>query len=176
MKFLFSLYSSDFKDMANLSQPSAKDNDYTINYNKIELKPEDETYTYLMTDQNQRILGLKPNSHYVDLRDVNNNNLIDKIGVNLNDPNYHPLVVNAFAAKKHNLHVGSHVHFNVTNTADRVQQAIDHDDKVMPKSIDFTVTGICTTYEGEEYFTNQDLANYILGLKNHYQSNVNLHD
>jgi hypothetical protein len=31
----------------------------------------------------------------------------------------------------------------------------------------FEVKGICTTYEGQEYFIDQDVANLLLGLKTH---------
>ena len=77
-----------------------------------------------------------------------------------------PIVVNAYAAHKYNLKVGSHISFDITNKADRFVQKMNPS-KTYNNVANFEVKGICTTYEGQEYFIDQDVDNLLLGLKTH---------
>jgi hypothetical protein len=76
---------------------------------------------------------------------------------------FYPIVVNAYAQHKYHLGVGDNIEFNISNTADRFTKQIN--DETNNTTEKFKVVGINTTYQGEEYFTNQQLANSILGLR-----------
>jgi putative ABC transport system permease protein len=166
---------------------SLLDNDYQVTYNKIPLKPADstnnilgdETYTYIdatgdkngstfsskkVPPEKTRIIGIKDNSEYVQLLNSDGKNLKPLIDSSkCNDPNSYPLIVNAFAAHKYNLKIGDKMAFDVNNGTDRIQKKIDKDTSI--NKVIFNIVGINTTYQGEEYFTNQQLANKILGLR-----------
>lgn len=157
--------------------------DYPITYNTVPIKDDDETYTYLdvneiSSNSNSTIMGVKANSEhlsqYVNLFDTDGNNLINRITYTTTDLANkvdYPILVNAYAAHKYGLSEGSKITFKINNRADRIQHQIRVDNnEIDPDYTDtatFTVKGIFTTYEGEEYFIDQDLANYLLRLKSH---------
>jgi hypothetical protein len=73
------------------ASPALTNNDYTVAYNKVPLNSGDETYTYLSvtgTDQNKsypsnlvapsgtRVVGVKPDTKYVNLIDDDGKNLL----------------------------------------------------------------------------------------------------
>jgi hypothetical protein len=175
MSFLNHIYDDDNFKIVNTQYNTALDNDYSILYNKVPLKSfdnSDETYTYLSGDKvngssNIRIVGLKDNSKFVDLTNAGGKRINDL----LSDSNtledikqgFYPIVVNAYAQHKYHLSVGDNIQFKIDNKANRFTKQIsgetDND------ATTFKVVGINTTYQGEEYFTNQELANYILGLR-----------
>ena len=171
--------------------------DYYVTYNTIPLLPEDETYTWingsvLPNNSSAKILGIKTGEHaskYINLYDENKRNLNDgnnslirytqadfesnyrsngSWNYNFNKP--FPIIANAYAAHKYNLKVGSEISFTINNRVDRYLDEINpHASK---KHIaNFVVKGICTTYEGEEYYIDQDVANLLLGLKTHLWDN-----
>jgi putative ABC transport system permease protein len=181
MSFLNYVY--DNTNFLTTSQNTLMDSDYQISYNKIPLKSDDETYTYLDAtkigeNSSTRILGLKNNSQYVNLIDaggINLNNLIDDLHTTkaIKD-GYNPIIINAYAQHKYKLKVGDIIKFNINNKTDRIEQQITSSS--IDSSIPFKVVGINTTYQGEEYFTNQQLANQILGLRNNFSDSYNLHN
>jgi hypothetical protein len=195
MSFLNRIYTKDQFKIVNTEYDTALDNDYDILYNKIPLKSStvandsDETYTYLSgtkvgANNNARILGLKNDSKFVDLTNAGDKRINDL----LNDENtskdieagFYPIVVNAYAQHKYHLKVGDTIEFNINNTADRITKQINGETD--SKTEKFKVVGFNTTYQGEEYFTNQQLANSILGLRSELTEkypdkfNCNLHN
>lgn len=157
--------------------------DFPITYNTVPLKDEDETYTYIDANEisnpdSVNILGIKASenhySKYINLTDSNGNNLIQELKYSEEDLAHQvpfPIIVNAYAAHKYNLSVGSKITFKINNRADRIEHDIkveNHlDDANYINQATFAVKGINTSYENEEYFTNQDVANYLLQLKSH---------
>jgi putative ABC transport system permease protein len=141
----------------------------------------DETYTYLDATINRKansqvkIMGIKNNSTYVDLTNKNNKNLNSLLDEEQQNGNY-KIIVNAFAAHKYNLKEGSKVSFSVKNTTDRF--SFNEDSTLSSdtsKNVTFTVVGVNKSAEGEEYFINQNVANYILGLKNDIDETIQPH-
>jgi putative ABC transport system permease protein len=167
----------------SVDQNTAEDNDYQVSYNKIPLKNDDETYTYLdatKTDESSsvRILGLKNNSQYLNLTNAGGyqiNNLIDDKHTQQDlTKGYNPIIVNAYAQHKYNLKVGDTIRFTINNKANRVESQINNTND--NPSIPFKVVGVNTSYQGEEYFTNQQLANQLLGLRSEFSNTYDLHN
>jgi hypothetical protein len=149
--------------------------DYTLQYNKVPMEPSDETYTYITTTNTSvKIMGIKTDSQYVELNDISGNDLKDKLPNQKPSDDIFPIVVNAYAAHKHNLNVGNIISFDISNKTDRYQNELR--EQTVDNHVKFRVVGINTTYEGEEYFINQQVANYILGLRNKLDSDDNLHE
>jgi len=172
----------------------------------VPLFKDDETYTYLdatgssegktyasqLIPSNVKIMGIKPNTNYVKLIDKSGNDLSSKIDFNKDDlnpngDNTYPMVVNEYTAKKYNLHVGDVMSFTINNKADRIQveidQAIRKDDPQTNQEVadenkaeKFKIVGICETFEGEEYYIDQDVANYILGLKSNLSEDFDVNN
>ncbi|GHU47513.1 hypothetical protein FACS1894218_2080 [Bacilli bacterium] len=146
----------------------------------------DETYTYIdakgdkqdstfaskqLPPNHSRIVGIKDNSKYVDLVNSDNKDitsLITSNKCNVDNGNY-PIIVNSFAAHKYNLRIGDHISFNINNATNRIQNIIDGNTSINRAT--FKIVGINTTYQGEEYFTNQELANKLLGLRSRLSGN-----
>ena len=166
----------------------AKQN-YYITYNSIPMLKEDETYTYLdannaYDNSEVSIMGIKVDpehaTKYIVLKDDKNNDLLPKIrytATDLTSNKNFPIIINTYAAKKYKLDIGDTISFTVNNRTDRYLHKIRVDNNAEDLEYDqkckvtFNVTGICTTYQGQEYFIDQDLANYILGLKSHIFDN-----
>jgi hypothetical protein len=180
MSFINYVYTNDNFQIVNTTYNTSLDNDYSILYNKIPLKSSDqsdETYTYLAATKQDsasdaRIVGLKDNSEYVNLTNAGGKKINDL----LNDENtiadinkgFYPIIVNAYAQHKYHLSVGDNIQFVINNKTDRITKQINEDDS---KDLEtFKVVGINTTYQGEEYFTNQELANSILGLRSKFEN------
>lgn len=162
-------------------------NDFYMMWDGVPLKNDDETYTYLDANvlrsgnSKVQILGVKATPGYttkfVNLVDDQGDDLINKIRFTYHDiqaKNPYPIVVNAYAAHKYGLTIGSTISFQINNRADRYEHEMkvnNHIDDTQEyqklTNQTFKVVGICNTYEGEEYFIDQDLANYLLGLKSH---------
>ena len=158
---------------------------YYITYNTVPLLKEDETYTYLdanntRDDSDVSIMGIKANpkyaTKYIALKDDKNNDLLSKIRYTSEDlkaNKAYPIIINTYASKKYNLGVGDTIKFTVNNRSDRYLHKIRVDNNIDDPvyndkaKVTFKVVGVCTTYQGQEYFIDQDLANYILGLKSH---------
>lgn len=151
--------------------------DYIINYGLVALGEydgkKDETYTYILgnvSDLNNgikpdlnkevKIMGIKPNTQYMDLEYLNGNK-IDLYSVFNEEKNKNPIIINAYAAQKYSLSVGDKISFKINNHTER-NFPNPNDDYIT----EFTVAAITSTYQGEEYFISQDLANQILGLGN----------
>ena len=167
--------------------------DYYVTYNTIPLSRDDETYTYVdanvaSDNANVKIMGIKTGdqcSKYIKLYDKQNNNLNDgnnsvikytqeqfendyksssgTWSYDYNKP--FPIIVNAYAAHQYNLKIGSQISFTINNHVDRYLNKITSNDTKYV--VNFVVKGICTTYEGQEYYIDQDVANLLLGLKTH---------
>jgi hypothetical protein len=173
------------------------DIEYKLEYDKVPLKPAinnilaDETYTYLMCtgsndgktyssnlfpSSNTKIMGIKTDSSYLKLLDNRNNDLINLIKVN-SIPQYKviQIIANEFSAYKYNLHVGDNIAFDIDNKTNRFMKVL-YPDLNTNNHVVFKVVGINTTYEGEEYFIDQQVANYLLGLRSKLASdNIDLH-
>ena len=168
--------------------------DYYVTYNTIPMLKEDETYTWIdghATSDNApvKIIGIKTGeqaSKFINLFDEYKNNLNDgnnslirytqeqfrndyklpngSWNYNFNKP--FPIIPNAYAAHKYNLKVGSEISFSINNRIDRYLDEINGSSPTK-HVVKFKVVGICTTYEGQEYYIDQDVANLLLGLKTH---------
>jgi putative ABC transport system permease protein len=151
------------------------EHDYLIRYNTVPLSDKEETYTYIdingskikgiKTGDGAKIMGIKQNSDYVDLMHNKNNinNLLFKLPEHINEQTQFPVIINAYAQKKYGLSVGSTFTVNLANNSQRFDREIRGLD---PLTANFKVVGVCDTYIGEEYYTSQDVANYVLDLKN----------
>ncbi len=168
--------------------------DYYITYNTIPMLKEDETYTWIdasvaSDNASAKIMGIKTGeqtSKYINLFDQQKNNLNDgdnslirytkeqfkeDYKTSDNSWNYNfdkpfPIIANAYAAHKYNLKVGSEISFFINNRIDRYLDEINNS-SLLKHIAKFKVVGICTTYEGQEYYIDQDVANLLLGLKTH---------
>jgi hypothetical protein len=168
------------------------DDFFNVSYGTVPLNPTDETYTYITFDgkannngdeiSTNKIFGIKHNSTYVSLTNKRGNDLLDLANGGKNSAlNYdsekaldmskyqYPLIINRYAAKKHGLDVGDTISVNINNSTDRYIKKINDDSA--QTSVTFKVTGINETFVGEEYYTDQDVANYLLGLKSHINPN-----
>ena len=167
--------------------------DYYVTYNAIPISHDDETYTYvdanvISDNVGVKIMGIKTgdqSSKYIQLCDKQNNNLNDgnnsviKYTQDQFEKDYKsssgtwsydynkpfPIIVNAYAAHQYNLNVGSQISFTINNHVDRYLNKMTAKDTKYVAN--FVVKGICTTYEGQEYYIDQDVANLLLGLKTH---------
>ena len=159
------------------------ENDFSILYNSVPIGKNDETYTWIDASvnkdkENVKILGIKATkgyeTKYVDLVDKKGNNLLPLIAYSYDDLKANksfPIVANAYAQHKYNLHKGDKISFTINNLANRIHHQIRLDNNLTDPNyndqVTFEVVGICNTYEGQEYFVDQDVANYVLGLKSH---------
>lgn len=153
-----------------------------INYNTPLGGKSDEFYTYvnavineIITDPRQsvdpthqiKIEGIKANSDFIKLTDNN--------GTDLNyilfqeegkDKDIHPVIINAFAAHKYGMGVGSQFKITASNTADRFLRQIhpdDYKDNTSNQAI-FKVVGVSRGTNDEAFYTTQKIANNVLGL------------
>ncbi len=155
---------------------SAKD-DFITTYNSIPLSDSEETYTYLTVNgvknsgnsslpNNQKIIGLYNKTRYMNLINESGDDLLPLLQIDksaLPSITEFPMVVNELVAKKYNVNVGSTMSFKVQNKANRfVKEISGEQDNEVTK---FKIVGIMKSRENEEYFIDQQVANYILGLK-----------
>mgnify|MGYP002470445045 CR=1 FL=1 len=164
------------KDSNGLLLIPSSGEDFAITYNSIPLSELEETYTYLTVDgvrnsgnsslpKNQKIIGIDNNTSCIKLINDNGTNYINSLkyegtpGINT----IFPMVVNELVAKKYNVHSGSYMTFNVLNKADRYIQQIQGNSK--QNEVTFKIVGVMKSRENEEYYIDQQVANYILGLK-----------
>jgi hypothetical protein len=189
IQFLCNTY-TNFIFADDLITPNNKD--YQIVYNQVALNDNDETYTYISgkidnNGDNKKIIGIKNNSSYVNLTDSLGNNLSNKLvytSDDLRNEKVFPIFVNEFAAHKNNWKVGDHIKFSVDNKTNRLDKVINPDyysndpssSKYDQTIFEFQINGIVSTYENEEYFTNQQVANYILGLRNNLSNKYQLNN
>lgn len=166
--------------------------EFFITYDGVPLRNDDETYTYVdatvqkSSHSNVKLMGIKctpgtdnSEEHYtkfINLTDSYHNNLLPLIHYTYSDlENNHPypIVINQYTAHKYGLNIGNSISFKINNRTDRYEQQIakkygsTNNTYFQDDIQSFKVVGICDTYEGEEYFIDQDVANYLLGLKSH---------
>jgi hypothetical protein len=179
LEFEHHLYNPNFQ----IGEDKSGDCDYNIQYNEVPMNNEDETYTYLSTTglsknikgDNIKIVGLKDDSKYVSLIDKKGQDIKDAIKVNLNNYSSHPMIVNAFAAKKHNLKIGDQIQVDIKNKANRFDLQLNNaTDPTTTQT--FKIVGINQTFQNEEYFISQDLANELLGLRNNLNADTNVNN
>ena len=85
---------------------------------------------------------------------------LQSMGIN---EHIHPLVINAYAAHKYRLSVGSTITININNMVDRIVQQI-HNDQVYNNEAKFKVVGVSVGTTNESFYTTQQIANKIIGL------------
>jgi hypothetical protein len=161
-------------DVNEYNEKPMIEQDYTLQYDKIPMESNDETYTYLTSSNSSaKIMGIKNDSKYIELNDVNGRNLKLELKEELPADNIYPIIANAYAAHKYNLGIGSIINFDINNKTDRYQNELR--EITADNNTKFKVVGINTTYEGEEYFIDQQVANHILGLRNKLEDQYDLH-
>lgn len=161
--------------------PSAQD-DYEMVYNAIPLTSKEETYTYINGDvtsttsgskpSNIKVLGVFNDSTFVNLIDENNNDLSSLIDYKNIEPDAKtfPILINQTVAKKYNYHVGTNLSLSIKNTSNRFTKIIKNDDsKTIYK---FKVVGVIKSCEDDEFYIDQQIANWILGLKSKYREGL----
>lgn len=161
--------------------PSAQD-DYEMVYNAVPLTNKEETYTYVNGDvdsttrgskpTNVKVLGVYNNSKFVNLIDENNKNLASLINYeNIKpDATIFPMLINQTVAKKYNYHVGTELSISIANTSNRFTKVIKNDNsKTIYK---FKVVGIVKSCEDDEFYIDQQIANWVLGLKSKYREGL----
>lgn len=174
------------------SDPYCVSNEYRIVYGVLPINQEfeldqtkrDELYTYITGkmsdistpqrndfDPNHEITieGIKENSNYIKLTDAKNNNLNKVLFENDKDGiNEKPIIINAFAAHKYNLHVNDSFVITASNMVDRYDRAIHPNDYKSDESnkIKFKVVGVSIGTTNEAFYTTQNVANNLLGLPN----------
>ncbi len=161
--------------------PSAQE-DYEMVYNAVPLTNEEETYTYINGDvvsttngskpSNIKVLGVYNNSTFVNLIDENNNDLAPLINYENIQPDAtaFPMLINQTVAKKYNYHVGTELSLSITNTSNRFTKIINVDDsKTIYK---FKVVGVIKSCEDDEFYIDQQIANWTLGLKSKYREGL----
>jgi hypothetical protein len=184
-KFLISAYNTfqirtpklinNVYDVNEFNEKPMIEQDYALQYDKIPMESNDETYTYLTaSNSSAKIMGIKKDSKYIELNDINGKDLKSELIEELPSDNIYPIVVNAYAAHKFNLGIGSIINFDINNKTDRYQNELR--DVTVDNNTKFRVVGINTTYEGEEYFVNQQVANHILGLRSNLNDQYDLHN
>lgn len=170
------------------SCPDSAKLEYVNYYDKVPLTNNDETYTWIdatniSNNDNVTIYGIKATDEYqtkfINLVDKDNNNLISKLHYtyddyqvqNKTDNFVFPMVVNQYTKQKYHLNIGSEMNFTINNRADRYmhQMRIDNDidDSNYDNHAKFKIVGFVNSYEGQEYYIDQDVANYLLRLKSH---------
>lgn len=181
LELISKAYNTDLLDLSEPETNAAK-NDYKLIYNSIPLSSTEETYTYLTGNaisstskklpENAKIVGIDNNTKYINLINEDGENLISLLNWKEKyQDNVYPMVVNELTSNKYNLKVGSEIAFDITNKADRFQNQIENIKDESPAR--FKVVGICQSREGEEYFIDQQIANYILGLRSKYGEQIN---
>lgn len=184
-----------YSDSTIFNGEKAGNLDYNIQYNQIPLNSDDETYTYLSTTgvsknikgDDIRIVGLKQlldqngsltntiSNKSVLLLDSNNDNIANRIAVDKQNYVTHPMIVNAYAAKKHHLKIGDTIQVQINNKSDRFDKILNNQTS-SNDNVWFNVVGINQTFQNEEYYISQELANSLLGLRNHLDSTQNVNN
>lgn len=172
------------------ADPICAANDYSFYYNQVPLTKSDETYTNIEANvvsdnASVSIMGIKASNgyktQYINLVDKNGNDLLNKLSYTKEDylaNKPFPIVANEYAKHKYNLKIGSKISFDVNNRADRIahQMKIDNniDDPNWNNRVEFTIVGFCNTYEDQEYYCEQDIANKVLMLKSHLDDGLDV--
>ncbi len=162
---------------------------YRLNYGYIPLETNDETYSSINGPiksingstnihradgkelEDQKIMGISENSSFINLTN-------DKTSINnllFNGSAANPLIINQFAKKQYNLNVGDYISFKVVNDIYRYQRHIENNPLWTKPGLvqsrfstesttQFKIVGISDSYQGSEFFTSQDSANYALGF------------
>ncbi|MDE7221799.1 MAG: ABC transporter permease [Ureaplasma sp.] len=157
---------------------------YKISSNIVPVENNDETYTYVninyevdKTPVSGKVVGIKPNSKFVDLLDTNKNDLKQKLIDYIveqpasNELITYPIIINNVVAKRWGLGVNSKFVATPTNTFDRFnitnynEFASSTTDIISPYQCQFEVIGITDTNFEEQYYTLQEYANKILGYQ-----------
>jgi hypothetical protein len=150
-------------------------------------------------EDNTHILGIKvgsnfledsKNTNYLNLVNAEDENLLPLLAVNPSDiiepvnpgatktktvlkkDAQLPVIINEYASYKYGLNVGDKFTIKLNNKANRYDATLNEgyaEIHTTPDLVTFTIKGICSTRNKDEFFINQDLANYLLGLKSHLE-------
>ncbi|MDE5651599.1 MAG: ABC transporter permease [Ureaplasma sp.] len=165
---------------------SIPDYNYKIASNIVPVENNDETYTYANINYEKdkvaisgKVVGIKPDSKFVDLLDKNKNDLKQKlvdykvIEPSLNESlTTYPIIINNVVAKRWGLGINDTFIATPTNTFDRFNISnynefiSSNDELINPYKCKFEVVGITNTNFEEQYYTLQEYANKILGYQN----------
>ncbi len=172
---------------------------YRLDYGYVPLENNDETYTdingpiYSINGStnvsredgkelgDQKVMGITDGSKFIKL--LHHNSSINHLL--FNNSSSTPLIVNQFAKKQYNLHVGDDISFKVKNDIYRFQRKIKDNplwthagivqkDYKNQKIANFQIVGINDSYQGSEFFTSQSLANKALGFQAMQSSLTNI--
>ncbi|WP_391592084.1 ABC3 transporter permease domain-containing protein [[Mycoplasma] cavipharyngis] len=162
----------------NVGLTASTFSDQAIDYTKT--VNGDQTFTYLKghfdhQENEDLITGIKQDlrGSYLHLTNENNQVINHLLYQELtydqdNNPIY-PIIVNLFAAKKHNLNLNQLIRFIPNNTTNRFINKINK--VVNNKPVTFKIVGFNNTYYQNAYFISQRNANLILGLNPEYGYN-----
>jgi hypothetical protein len=86
------------------------------------------------------------------------------------------MIINAYAAKKHHLKVGDNIQVQIENRSDRFDKILNNKTISSSDIVTFNIVGINQTYQDDEYYISQELANSLLGLRNHLNTSQNVNN
>lgn len=165
------------EDFINLIYGIEKNNNlsptnYSMNYKKIPIGPEDETYTtvefniinkngYSFPHQSLRVKGIKENSKHVSL--LNNGvDIKSLINVDIKPENITeieiPIIANKFAEKSLNLNVGDKLEINVLNDIMRFEDSVNN---IPEDGYNFKIMGFNDSFKDNEFYMSQENANLL---------------
>lgn len=165
-------------------------NFYKMMYNYVPMEIEDETYTYLkgnifnknnIHSDTLKIVGIKPESKYLFLNDVNDNNLINHIKIEGEDQllvenKIHeiykkidvqkeiPIIINRSASYQYQLNIGDTFEFDPQNESTRYNPQDIYGKDINNKKFLMKVVAISSSSQIPELYINQRMANKILNL------------
>lgn len=175
------------------NSPKYRDNIFYNTYNSVATENGDETYTRIAADlmannkiETISIRGIKPNTKFIDLINLNNERVNDKLllvnGIeqmhenniheiyndkDFNVPQNYKVVINESAAYLYKLQIGSKITIDPTDEATRFNPKnenntnIQNFDKYNNRLFEFEVVDIISTYQYPEFYINQRIANHI---------------
>ena len=148
---------------------------YSLNYKKIPIGPNDETYTTVEFDiisknnfsfskESLKAKGIKNDTKYVSLLNNGTNikSFIDVEFPNFTSKNEIPIIANKFAERNLNLKIGDTLQINVLNDIMRFEDAAN---KVGEKIYNLKIVGFNDSFKDDEFYMSQKNANLLTGIK-----------
>lgn len=167
------------------------DSFYKVLYNYVPMDEDDETYTYVNAKTNLsnqanndiKLIGIKPNSKYIQLKNMDGKNLNNLLWINddekkikTNDNSLHNfykkinldepqnLIINESAKYQYGLDIGDEIVINPQNESTRYNINNTFGKDINNKEIKLKVVGIYRSSQNPEFYINQRVANKILNM------------
>lgn len=183
-------------------------NFYKLLYNYVPLNENDETYTYINSktlingnEYDINIYGIKPNSNFIDLKNINGENLknllyisnkekeplqnnkIHSVYNEINLDEVQNIIINESAKYQYNIDIGDIIEIDPQNEATRYNPNKMFGEKINDKKTKFKIAGIYRSSQQPEFYINQRVANKLLNMdskaflkKCYYDPNITYDD